>query len=235
MNFWHRVKENPSYNAVHELFEFLERHHCPFFNDDSGRFVAYKAVTNEYKDKQTQTIDNKPGQAPEMKRRDVNDNYNEACSTGFHAGSFKYAQEYVSNNDRLVEVLIDPVDVVCIPKDSNWAKMRVCKYKVLTEIDRHATQPTTQVYKGTIAEEKAAAPESKQEKPYRFGDKEDFDEPTATPEAVTGSKWSPQEEYWLKNNYSGATPWPELALKFSLQFPARSADSIRKKVRRMGL
>jgi hypothetical protein len=53
-----------------------------------------------------------------------------------HVATFDYAQKFASGDDRLVEVHVDPSDVVCVPEDYNGTKMRVCAFKVVAETKR---------------------------------------------------------------------------------------------------
>lgn len=132
--FWNRIKANPSRSSVQEGFDMLERNHHPILPD--GRFLAWKAVTSEFKDKRTGKFDNSPGQVVEMPRRNVDDNRGNECSYGFHVGSTEYVRNFGNNDDRYILVVVDPADIVSVPTDSNCQKMRVCKYEVLKEISR---------------------------------------------------------------------------------------------------
>jgi hypothetical protein len=67
------------------------------------------------------------GVTVEMPRREVNDNPNEGCSTGLHVGDYNYAVGY-ARAGALLEVKFDPADVVSVPADCNFAKLRCCKY-----------------------------------------------------------------------------------------------------------
>ena len=44
-----------------------------------------------------------------------------------------YAQSFASGDDKLLDVEVDPSDVVAVPTDYNGTKMRVCKFKVVAE------------------------------------------------------------------------------------------------------
>lgn len=126
--FWDRLKKNPSYNSRQALFKFLEHHGHPLTQD--GFFIAYRGVTDDFKDKHTGKFDNSPGAVCEMARELVDDNPNNTCSTGLHVASFDYAKGF---GERLVEVKVDPIDVVTVPTDYDGKKMRVCKFEVVQE------------------------------------------------------------------------------------------------------
>ena len=129
-----KLNLNPSKRAVDELYTFLEHKHLPL--TDTGNFLAYKAVRNDYTDKHTGKFLNTVDSVLEMPRNKVDDNKEAGCSYGFHAGTVEYALGFASHNDRLVLVEINPADVVSIPTDCNYQKLRTCKYKVVGEYER---------------------------------------------------------------------------------------------------
>lgn len=133
IKFAEKLQANPSYRAVNELFQFLEKNNHPF--TENGNFIAYKRVLANFKDIYTNSFDNSPGQEPEMPRNQVNENPNETCSRGLHVANWDYAHNQfgssVRDTDIMLEVEVSPADVVAVPVDYDQAKMRVCKYKVL--------------------------------------------------------------------------------------------------------
>jgi hypothetical protein len=76
-----------------------------------------------------------------MPRNKVDDDKLVGCSYGFHAGTLEYASNFAGGNDRLVLVEIDPADVVSIPVDCEFQKLRTCRYKVVQEYDRPLSEP----------------------------------------------------------------------------------------------
>lgn len=82
LKFWENLKKNPSFNSRQMLFKFLENNGHPITKD--GFFIAYRGVTEDFKDKHTGKFDNKPGSICEMARDLVDDNPNNTCSTGLH-------------------------------------------------------------------------------------------------------------------------------------------------------
>ena len=129
-----RLQLNPSKRAVDELYTFLEHKHLPV--TETGTFLAYKAVRNDYTDKHTGKFFNGVGEVLSMPRNKVDDDKNVGCSYGFHAGTLRYASEFASGNDKLVLVEIDPADVVSIPTDCQFQKLRTARYKVVAEYER---------------------------------------------------------------------------------------------------
>ena len=129
-----RLQLHPSKRAVDELYTFLEHKHLPL--TETGTFLAYKAVRNDFTDKHTGRFFNGVGEVLEMPRNKVDDNKEVGCSYGFHAGTLEYASNFAGGNDRLVLVEIDPADVVSIPTDCEFQKLRTCRYKVVAEYER---------------------------------------------------------------------------------------------------
>jgi hypothetical protein len=128
LKFWENLKKNPSYNARKALFAFLEHNGHPLTAD--GSFIAYRGVDEDFKDKHSRTFDNSPGKVCEMARELVDDNPNNTCSAGLHVACFEYAKSF---GPKLVEVKVNPADVVCVPVDYDGTKMRTCKFEVIQE------------------------------------------------------------------------------------------------------
>jgi len=143
-----RLQLNPSKRAVDELYTFLEHKYLPV--TETGTFLAYKAVRQDFTDKHTGRFDNSVGNVLEMPRNKVDDDKEVGCSYGFHAGTLAYATSFACGNDRLVLVEIDPADVVSIPTDCEFQKLRTCRYKVVSEYERPLTE---QVYESRFSTE----------------------------------------------------------------------------------
>lgn len=131
-NFAKRVRKNPSEAVQQRLFQFMEVGQLPLTED--GKFIAYKVVRGNFKDKHSGKFDNSPGQYVSMPREQVDDNDNRTCSTGLHVCSKDYIRSFRSGDDKLVACEVDPADVVSIPVDYNDTKMRTAAYTVLAEI-----------------------------------------------------------------------------------------------------
>jgi hypothetical protein len=141
VKFASNLQKNPSFRAVNELFTFLEKNDHPITDD--GNFIAYKKVRDDFKDVRTGTFDNSPGKVVEMPRNQVNEDSAQTCSEGLHAANYAYASGFY-NGGVMLELEINPADVVSIPIDYDNAKMRVCKYKVLGVVD-HEHSSTEQL------------------------------------------------------------------------------------------
>jgi hypothetical protein len=133
LKFAENLQSNPSFRAVNELFTFLEKNDHPL--TENGNFIAYKRVKANFKDIHSGTFDNSVGTLVEIARNQVDEDSSRTCSHGLHVANWTYAHtQFAShdpNSDIMLEVEVNPSDVVAIPADYNNAKMRVCKYLVL--------------------------------------------------------------------------------------------------------
>ncbi len=134
-----KLNLNPSKRAVDELYTFLEHRALPI--TDNGNFLAYKAVRADYTDKHTGKFVNTIDAVLEMPRNKVDDDKNVGCSYGFHAGTVEYAKDFLGGQGHLMIVEINPADVVSIPTDCQFQKLRTCKYKVVGEYEIDLTDP----------------------------------------------------------------------------------------------
>jgi len=130
-NFWKRLRNNCSERVKNELFRFIQN--CGFSITEDGCFIAYKRITHDFKDVKSKKFDNSIGKIVSMPREEVSDDSSVACAKGLHVAAYSYLANY--SGDRIIEVKVDPADVVSIPTDYNDSKMRVCKYKVIKEFE----------------------------------------------------------------------------------------------------
>lgn len=134
-----KLNLNPSKRAVDELYTFLEHRALPITNN--GNFLAYKAVREDYSDKHSGKFINTIDAVLEMPRNKVDDDKNVGCSYGFHAGTIEYAKEFSGGHGHIMLVEINPADVVSIPTDCQFQKLRTCKYKIVGEYKIDLTDP----------------------------------------------------------------------------------------------
>lgn len=137
--FFTKLQNNPSKRAVDELYTFLEHKNLPI--TENGNFLAYKAVREDYLDVYSGKFSNLVGNVLSMPRNKVDDNKENWCSNGYHAGTLEYASGFRPHNGKMLIVEIDPSDVVSIPTDSNCQKLRTCRYKVVGEYDHTLIEP----------------------------------------------------------------------------------------------
>jgi hypothetical protein len=132
LKFLENLMLNPSCHAVKELYGFLVHRNLPITVD--GCFLAYKSVTPEYLDWNSRSIDNKVGAKIEpMERNEVDDNWREACSSGYHVGSIEYVDGFHRHDGHIMIVKVNPKDVVSVPVNE-CTKCRTCWYEVVGEM-----------------------------------------------------------------------------------------------------
>jgi hypothetical protein len=142
--FMVKLMSNPSKRATDELYTFLEHQNLPI--TDNGNFLAYKAIQRDwYSITASQTtrkhVLNRIGDVVEMPRNEVCDNKDIGCSYGLHAGTLEYASSFGGSRGRMVIVEIDPADVVSIPTDCSFQKLRTSRYKVIGEYTGPLVEP----------------------------------------------------------------------------------------------
>jgi len=132
--------QNTSLRNIETLYDFMKSAGIPLTDD--GCFLAYKFVGNDYKDCYSRTIDNSVGSVVKMDRNKVDDDPNRTCSRGLHVGNFEYSGS-PSGDRRVVICKVHPKDVVAIPVDYDAAKMRVCEYEVVGEVEKSTKMVST--------------------------------------------------------------------------------------------
>jgi len=130
--FWDNLKLNPAASAREDLFSFLEANRVALTAD--GCFVVYKKVRDNWYDSHTgRTYLNTPGSIVKMDRAKVDGDRRNTCSAGLHVAAWGYASTFTGQ--RILEVKVNPRDVVAVPPDYSQQKMRVCEYTVIRQTD----------------------------------------------------------------------------------------------------
>jgi hypothetical protein len=133
--FFKNVAENPNKDSQADLANFLLRNALPI--TDRGTFLAYRYVNAEFYDCHTGTMDNMIGNSVEMARENCDSDREVTCSRGLHVCHYSYL---ANNGTTHLVVEINPRDVVAVPTDYNGAKMRVCRFRVLSTVDHFASK-----------------------------------------------------------------------------------------------
>lgn len=143
LNFLDNMSQNPSDHAIVELFDFMENKHMPITMD--GHFLAYKAVGPNFKDLYSGTFDNSVGNVCSVPRNLVDHNRNNGCGKGLHVGAIDYAKSYGGidideggdddGGNQLMICKVNPRDVVSVPTDCKFQKLRTCRYEVVAKFD----------------------------------------------------------------------------------------------------
>ena len=152
VNFFENVQQNPNEHSREQLFDWLDKR--DFTITEDGMIVGYKSVRSDGNggfvsissgpaivdgEEVNGAVPNNPGSVVEMPRTNVHHDPSQGCSTGLHVGTYEYAKDF--SGDTLLEVHVNPRDVVSVPTDSDWAKMRVCRYVVVDTIEKPYSQP----------------------------------------------------------------------------------------------
>lgn len=157
-NFITRLQANPSANSVNELYSFLS--YKSLATTPEGMVLGYKGVQGDFwsstgnadtivvqgKTNERHQILNEVGSTIEVARRCVDDNKDNHCSFGLHVGSYDYADSWAGQDGRLLLVEFDPQDAVSVPTDCDFQKLRVSKYKVISDITDTRKELNTPVY-----------------------------------------------------------------------------------------
>ena len=149
VKFWEKVEQNPSQHSKENLYRWLRTHDFSITPD--GDIVGYKGVKWDKQDKDNPTylsihagpavvdgvpvngyVPNQPGSVVSMPRSEVTADPSIGCHVGLHVGTWEYAKDFGSGV--VLEVHVNPRDVVSVPTDCNDAKMRTSKYKVVKQV-----------------------------------------------------------------------------------------------------
>jgi len=146
LNFWDRLKENPEPSSVVQLYSFLLANDIPITPD--GYIMAYKSVRKKEDgimyDHHTGTVQYFLHKTVSMPRDKVVCSPDQACGPGLHVGSYEYAKSFGGSESIILEVLVDPKNVVSVPKDCHQQKCRACELFVSSICD---AQTEDAVYK----------------------------------------------------------------------------------------
>ena len=141
VRFLEKLATNPSEHSRTQLYGWLRERDFTITPD--GDFVAYKGVRWDgdtpvsihagpgiVNGRQVHGhLDNSPGNRVEIDRTTVDFDPARGCSRGLHVGSWDYAASFGGGST--LKVVVNPRDVVSVPTDCEWAKVRVCRYDVL--------------------------------------------------------------------------------------------------------
>jgi hypothetical protein len=206
LRFVNKLFSNPSARAVNELYNFLQHKNMPI--TDEGNFWAYKGLQSDFYSitsgkltllqgtaNKEGKIYNGVGETIECVRHQVNDNKDETCSYGLHAGSLEYARDFAQG--KLVIVEINPADVVSIPSDCDGQKLRTCKYKVVQEY----VEPLNSVYVKTNNFNNNSVSVEDIETDGTLDDVDDVDETTDSEDELT------EEDSWDRGWEAGVAAY----------------------------
>lgn len=147
-NYLEKLYNNVSERAVQESYTWSSHKGLPIAKD--GDMIAYKGVRKyvgeDIVDKMGRTITegdlvdiytgnsfrNNIGDSNGMKRRQVCDDHTMGCSKGLHVGTYEYATNWAGSTGVVVLVKFNPANIVSVPSDCQFSKMRVSDYEVVS-------------------------------------------------------------------------------------------------------
>lgn len=129
--FMSRLRDNPSYRAVKELFGFIG--HSDIEITEDGYLVCWKRIRSDYTDCRTGKVPNYVGNTIRMERNMVDEDSDITCSQGLHVAAWNYLGHFYG--DVIIKVKVDPSHVVSIPTDYNDSKMRTEQYEIMDVVN----------------------------------------------------------------------------------------------------
>lgn len=173
VNFLEKLAQNPNEESRKSLYTFIQKHGLTIRPD--GDFIAYKGILTDLTSKHSGPgivdnkpmnghLPNKPGSILEMARSTVNSNTGVGCGVGLHVGTYEYAKSW---GPTVTANAINPRDVVAVPQDGAFHKIRVARYEVLLVVTKDSDVVATvgkksaPVYTPPVAPKPAPAAEPK--------------------------------------------------------------------------
>jgi hypothetical protein len=149
VRFMEKLYTNPSEESRTALYDYIVRYGLTIHDD--GDFLAYKGVNADSTSRTSGFgivdgvamdghLPNKVDSVLEMPRSKVNADNAIGCSTGLHAGTHEYASNFARG--MLLLVKINPRDVVSVPADFTFQKIRTSRYVVLSQIEQEIKETT---------------------------------------------------------------------------------------------
>lgn len=131
-------------------------------NAIEGESFTWQELLNElntqrYTDIHSRTMDIKLFEYCEMDRTKCNNNPQEGCAAGLHVGNMEYVQNYgrsLHDSEKVIlACIVNPTDVVSVPIDSGYQKMRCSKYLPIKEIEEEEVEAYLDVQMKYLLEE----------------------------------------------------------------------------------
>lgn len=142
VNFLEKVYTNVEAHTRENLSRWL-RSVGSFTIADNGNIIGYKGLTRDRTSihagpgivdgvAQNGHLPNNDGSVVEIARSKVTADPSVGCASGLHVGTWDYASGF---GQVVVEVEVNPRDVVSVPTDCGGQKMRVARYRVVRALD----------------------------------------------------------------------------------------------------
>jgi hypothetical protein len=157
LNYLTNLYDNVSERAVQESYKWSSHKGLPITED--GMMVGYKGVgiyrgedrndkngrpltSGDHVDIYTgKSFRNNVGDKCSMKRRQVCDDHTQGCSSGLHVGTYEYASGWAGSGGVVLLVKFNPKDIVSVPSDSQYQKLRVSEYEVVAIAREQLEEP----------------------------------------------------------------------------------------------
>lgn len=167
VNFLERMSTNPNPDSANQLYDWLTASEG-FTLTPEGFIVGYKGVIPNgdgtfrsiHSGKARRNgvlvqgqVTNAIGDVIEMPRSEVTFDPQRGCSAGLHVGTYEYANGFAQG--ALLEVIVDPRDVVSVPTECSAQKMRVCRYTVVGTIEQKYESPVIGLSYGSVLDSSA--------------------------------------------------------------------------------
>lgn len=141
VKFYEKLEQNPNPDSREQLYAWLDAH--KFTITPEGDLLGYKGVALNAEGNYVSVnhgraivngeefngaIPNEIGSVVTMPRGEVEFNPGVGCSRGLHVGTWNYAKDW--GHGAVLEVVVNPRDVVSVPHDCRAQKLRTCRYVV---------------------------------------------------------------------------------------------------------
>lgn len=149
VNFMEKLFTNPSEASRNSFYEFVDHYGITIHPD--GDVILYKGLTGDATSIHSGPgirngltvnghIKNEIGDVISLSRSRIDSDIKVGCSFGLHAGTYEYASSFAQGV--LLTVKVNPRDVVSVPEDYEYQKVRVSRYEVLAKAEHKIEQTT---------------------------------------------------------------------------------------------
>jgi len=130
LNYLTNLYDNVSERAVQESYKWTSHNKNEYITEgDLVDIHTGKSFRNNVGDKCS------------MKRRQVCDDHTKGCDTGLHVGTYEYACNWAGNSGVVVLVKFNPANIVSVPSDCQYSKLRVSEYEVVAIAREQLEEP----------------------------------------------------------------------------------------------
>lgn len=164
IRFWEKLESNPNDHSKSQAYDWLATHDFKITEDgdvvaykgvkiqgayydrhiDVGPDTVFESIsTSNVADTPSGYVDGVPvpplsaipqkiGSVVTMPRDEVKHDPNVYCHRGLHVGDWSYASGFAKG--AVLEVHVNPRDIVSVPNDANCRKVRTCRYKIASVV-----------------------------------------------------------------------------------------------------